>query len=54
MQRQLAVEARYAGLITGYEYSGFLQDPAAALQLKDPRAAALWRAYEAYLRALGR
>ncbi len=50
--RQIASEARYASFLTGYEVSGFLQDPSAALQLKDPRAAALWRAYEAYLRGV--
>lgn len=52
VQRQLAAETPQVEFVTAYEFSGFMQDPAAPVKLKDPRAARLYRDYEQYLRTL--
>lgn len=50
VRRQLAIEAKYADVISGYEWAGFLQAPNVRSRLNDPRALALFRAYAAYVR----
>jgi hypothetical protein len=51
--RQLATECQYVEMITGYEWSGFMQAPEARLQLLDTRARDLFEEYERYLRSRG-
>jgi hypothetical protein len=53
VRRQIQIESKYVEMLTGYEYSGFLEAPESKVHLKDRRAAQLYTDYTAYLKASG-
>lgn len=48
VRRQLEIEADYVDFVTGYDWSGFMEEPDSAAPLVDRRAVALFTAYQGY------
>ncbi|MCL4218475.1 MAG: hypothetical protein KJ052_15925, partial [Candidatus Hydrogenedentes bacterium] len=49
VKRQIEIESRHAGMLTGYSYHGYLQAPNAGSEKPDAQARKLFEEYAAYL-----
>jgi hypothetical protein len=50
VQRQIAIESKYATMLTAYAYHGFMHDPRSKVKAKDERAVRLFEEYTDYLK----
>ena len=51
VQRQIEIEAKYADMLTGYAYHGFMHDPNSKAKAQDKRAVRLYKEYASYIKS---
>jgi hypothetical protein len=52
VKRQIEIESKHVGLLTGYAYHGYLQSPASAHEQTVKKARTLFKDYSAYLKGV--